>query len=67
MTLKVSFDDGKTWDDRKKILLDEYDSFGYSCITSVDDSTIGIFYESSQAQMTFQQVKLDELIGRNLK
>ena len=67
MTLKVSFDDGKTWDDAKKILLDEYDSFGYSCITSVDDSTIGIFYESSQAHMTFQQVKLEELIGRNPK
>lgn len=64
MTLKISFDDGKTWSADKKILLDEYGSFGYSCITSVDDSTIGIFYESSQANMVFQQVKLEELIGK---
>lgn len=47
MTLKVSFDDGNTWVDNKKILLDEYSGFGYSCITSVDASTIGILYESS--------------------
>lgn len=64
MTLKVSFDDGKTWPSERKILLDEYGSFGYSCITSVDGETIGIFYESSQAQMAFQQVKLKELIGK---
>ncbi|MGL4520637.1 MAG: exo-alpha-sialidase [Phocaeicola sp.] len=62
MTLKVSFDDGMSWADDKKILLDQYGSFGYSCITSVDENTIGIFYESSQAQMAFQQVKLEELL-----
>lgn len=64
MTLKVSFDDGQSWSDTKKILLDEYDNFGYSCITSVDETIIGIFYESSQAQMTYQQVSLKELIGK---
>lgn len=62
MTLKISFDDGKTWSADRKILLDEYGSFGYSCITSVDESTIGIFYESSQANMAFQQVQLKELM-----
>lgn len=64
MTLKVSVDDGKTWSDSTKILLDEYRGFGYSCITSVDESTLGVFYESSQAQMVFQQVRLEELIGK---
>lgn len=63
MTLKVSLDDGKTWPEERKILLDEYGGFGYSCITSVDGETIGILYESSQAQMVFQQVKIKELIG----
>lgn len=63
MTLKVSFDEGNTWPDDKKILLDEYGGFGYSCITSVNDSTIGILYEGSQAQMIFQQIKLNELIN----
>ena len=62
MTLKVSFDDGNTWPDEKKILLDEYNCRGYSCITSVNESTIGILYESSQADMVFQQVKLNEII-----
>lgn len=62
MTLKISFDDGKTWSADRKILLDEYSSFGYSCITSVDESTIGLFYESSQANMAFQQVELKELM-----
>lgn len=66
MTLKVSFDDGQSWSDSKKILLDEYDSFGYSCITSVDEATIGIFYESSQAQMAYQQVRLEELTEKPL-
>lgn len=62
ITLKVSYDDGNTWPDEKKILLDEYNGRGYSCITSVDESTIGILYESSQADMVFQQVKLDEIL-----
>lgn len=66
MTLKVSFDDGQTWSNNKKILLDEYGSFGYSCITSVDENTIGVFYESSQAQMAYQQVRLEELTGKPL-
>lgn len=64
MTLKISFDDGKTWPQERKILLDEYGSFGYSCITSVNEGTIGVFYESSQAQMAFQQIRLEELIGK---
>lgn len=62
MTLKASFDDGRTWQGDKKILLDEEGSFGYSCITSVSESVIGVLYESSQAQMVFQQISLEELV-----
>lgn len=62
MTLKVSFDDGQTWPSTHKVLLDEWGGFGYSCITSVDDETIGILYESSQAQLVFQQIKLKDLL-----
>lgn len=62
ITLKVSFDDGMTWPENHNILLDEYSGRGYSCITSVDENTIGILYESSQADMVFQQIKLDEII-----
>ena len=61
ITLKVSYDDGSTWPEDKQILLDEYSGRGYSCITSVNDSTIGILYESSQADMVFQTVSLKEI------
>lgn len=62
MAIKVSYDDGLTWPVSKKILLDEWKSRGYSCLTSIDNDTIGILYESSQSDMVFQQVKLKELL-----
>ncbi len=61
ITLKVSYDNGLTWPEDKHILLDEFSGRGYSCITSVDESTIGILYESSQADMVFQTISLDEI------
>lgn len=61
ITMKVSYDDGNMWPEDKHILLDEYSGRGYSCITSVNDSTIGILYESSQADMVFQTVSLEEI------
>ncbi|MDU1891548.1 MAG: exo-alpha-sialidase [Dysgonomonas sp.] len=63
ITLKISFDEGMTWPEDKWILLDEYKSAGYSCITSIDENTIGILYESSQANIVFQQIKLNEIIN----
>lgn len=63
ITLKVSFDEGNSWPEQKKILLDEWEGAGYSCLTSVDAETIGVLYESSQAQMVFQQIPLKELLG----
>jgi sialidase-1 len=62
MTIKVSYDDGLTWPMNKKILLDEWKSRGYSCLTSIDNDTIGILYEGSQSDMVFQQIKLKELL-----
>lgn len=62
MSIKISYDDGKTWSANKKILLDEERSRGYSCLTSIDNNTIGILYESSQADMVFQTIKLNELL-----
>lgn len=62
ITLKASRDDGITWPAQQSVLLDEYRGWGYSCITSVDEDTIGILYESSQAQLVYQQVNLKELI-----
>ncbi len=62
MTIKVSLDDGNTWPEEYWLLLDEGKSRGYSCITSIDENTIGILYEGSQAHMTFQKIALSELL-----
>ena len=65
ITIKVSFDDGLTWPENYWIELDEGRSAGYSCLTSIDENTIGILYEGSQAQMTFQRIPLQEIINGN--
>jgi sialidase-1 len=61
-TIKVSFDDGLTWPSNYWITLDEGRGAGYSCLTSIDKNTIGILYEGSQAQMTFQKVNISNII-----
>jgi sialidase-1 len=63
-TIKVSFDDGETWPEDFWFLLDEGDNRGYSCLTSIDEQTIGILYEGSQADMTFESIPLNELLNR---
>lgn len=63
MTIKVSFDDGMTWPLENRLLLDELKSNGYSCLTSVDENTIGILYEGSQSMLTFEKIPLTELLS----
>lgn len=64
MTIKASLDGGLSFPEQYQLMLDEDDSWGYSCLTLVDRETIGILYESSVAHMTFQVVKLTDLIGQ---
>ena len=61
-TIKISFDEGQTWPEKYWIELDEGRGASYSCLTTIDDDTIGILYEGSQAQMTFQAISLKELL-----
>ena len=42
-------------------LLDEGNSAGYSCLTMIDPEMIGILYEGSQAQLTFQRIPLSDV------
>lgn len=65
MTIKISFDDGKTWPSEYNLLLDELGGRGYSCMTKIDDNHIGILYEGSQADMTFQIIPIDKIIQQN--
>ena len=62
ITIKASLDNGLTWSPSQQVLLDEGESWGYSCLTLIDKGTIGILYESSVAHMTFQAVKIKDLI-----
>ena len=64
ITLKMSLDGGNTWLPEHQLLLDEGTSWGYSCLTMIDRETIGILYESSVAQMTFQRIPLRALLSR---
>lgn len=59
ITLQISEDGGLSW--TRKLLLDEGYGWGYSCLTLIDQDTVGILYESSQAHMTFQAVKLSDI------
>ena len=60
-TIRLSRDNGLSWDGG--ILLDEEENWGYSCMTMIDDDTVGILYESSVSQLLFQAVKLKDLLS----
>lgn len=62
ITVKASLDGGLSWKPEYRINLDEEQGWGYSCLTLVDEETIGILYEGSTAQMVFQTIQLKELI-----
>ncbi len=55
-------DDGETWPEEYWMLLDQDFGAGYSCITSIDDETIGILYEGSQADIQFQAIPLKDIL-----
>lgn len=62
ITIKASLDGGLTWASEHQVMLDEEEGWGYTCLSMIDKETVGIFYESSVAHMTFQAIKLTDLI-----
>ena len=66
ITIKASPDRGLNWPGEHRLLLDEGNSAGYSCLSMIDENTVGILYEGSQAHMTFQRIPLSDIIG-NMK
>jgi len=62
LTIQPSLDDGKTWPAAHHLLLDSETGYGYSSLVMIDDHTVGILYESSQADMTFQMIPLAVLL-----
>ncbi len=62
ITIKASLDDGMTWKEVNQLLLDEDEGWGYSCLSMIDAETVGILYESSVAQITFQAIPLRDIV-----
>lgn len=60
-TIRSSIDGGCSWN--SGLLLDEEENWGYSCMTMIDDETVGILYESSVSQLLFQAVKLKDILS----
>ena len=62
ITIKASLDGGLTWLPEHQVMLDEREGWGYTCLSMIDRETLGILYESSVAHMTFQAVRLTDII-----
>ena len=61
-TIHVSFDEGRTWPEKNRLLLDVGRGAGYPSLTRIDERHVGIVYEGSQAHLVFEKVSLDELL-----
>ena len=61
-SIQVSFDEGRTWPEEYRLLLDEGRGNGYPSMTRIDDSHVGIVYEGSQAHLVFEKLSFNELL-----
>lgn len=60
MTIKSSVDEGVTWPLKYQLELNATSGYGYSCMTMVDNRTIGILYEGT-GDLIFQKIPVDAL------
>ena len=63
-SIQVSFDEGLSWPEEYRILLDEGRGNGYPSMTRIDASHVGIVYEGSQSHLVFEKLSLSELLRR---
>ncbi|OFX63686.1 MAG: sialidase [Bacteroidetes bacterium GWB2_41_8] len=66
MTIKASLDGGLTWPKEYQVLLNSESGYGYSCMSMVDDKTIGILYEGVK-DLYFQKIPVSDLLGNLIK
>lgn len=62
LTIKASTNLGASWPKEQQILIDERMGFGYSCITPIDATSIGILYEGIR-ELYFVKVKVSEFFN----
>lgn len=60
MSIKASLDLGESWLS-KNLLIDERKSYGYSALTKIDDSTIGLLYEGIR-ELYFVRIPVQDII-----
>ncbi len=61
MTIKASRDLAESWNEADQLLLDEREFFGYSCMTPIDDKTIGILYEGAR-HIFFMRIPVSDVV-----
>ena len=61
MTIKASLDEGKTWTESLQLELNAAGGYGYSCLTMVDENTIGILYEGVK-ELLFQKILVKDIL-----
>ncbi len=60
ITIKASLDLGESWAPANQLLIDERNCYGYSCITKIDDNTLGLLYEGTK-ELYFVKVPVSEI------
>lgn len=58
--IQASEDGGETW--THSLQIDAGGALGYTCLTMVDNATVGILYESSRGHIVFQAIPLTEIV-----
>ena len=58
--IQASEDGGATW--THSLQIDAGGSLGYTCLTMVDNATVGILYESSRGHIVFQAIPLTDIV-----
>ncbi len=61
MTIKASLDEGSTWPEKYQLEIYEPEGYGYSCMTMVDEKTVGILYEGSK-ELFFQKIPVSDIL-----
>ncbi len=61
-SIQVSFDEGQSWPERFRLLLDEGQGNGYPSISRVGNDAFGIVYEGSQAHLVYEKITISELL-----
>ena len=61
-SLQVSFDEGMTWPEEYRVLLDEGRGAGYPSLSRIDERHVGIVYEGSGSHLVFEKFSIDELV-----